>query len=114
MSDDDKEAQRAIHGDDWPQVVTNYVRLREAPEFTGPFEMQEEASKLQVPTLIMRGDAADRIHPFSHAIDAFERIPDSRLAIFPRSPTQVAGNQPELFRRLIREFVADLAAAPAG
>ena len=114
MSDEAKEAHRAIHGDDWAEVITNYVRLREAPEFTGPFDMREAAASLPVPTLIMRGDADDVVHPLAHAVEAFERMPDARLAILPKSAVTVANDQPEVFRRLIREFVADLAPVAAG
>jgi pimeloyl-ACP methyl ester carboxylesterase len=63
-----------------------------------------------VPTLIVWGDR-DPIIPMSHAIDANEAIPGSRLEIFEGAGHYPHCADPERFADLLEEFVASTPAA---
>lgn len=58
----------------------------------------------EVPTLIVWGDH-DHVIPVSHAYDAQEAIPGSRLEIFPGCGHFPHCEEPEKFARVVREFI---------
>ena len=51
--------------------------------FKSYYDLREVAPRVQVPTLIMRGDIDEPVHPVEHSTSVHQRIPNSWLAIFP-------------------------------
>ncbi len=113
MSPEAQERYRQQHGDDWATVVENYFRIRNKPELQEFYNLRELCAKVSAPTLIMRGDIDDPVHPLAHSVEMRGLIPDSRLAIVPKTGSGVSMGEPEMMRQLIRQFVGDISAVPA-
>lgn len=64
----------------------------------------------RVPSLVVWG-TKDRIIPFSHGVDAHERMPGSRLEPFVGAGHFPFNDDPEHFVRVLRAFVAETEAA---
>ena len=58
------------------------------------------------PTVILRGDFLEPVHPLAHAFELRASIKDSWLWINPNSPTAALGSAPEEAYALIRANAA--------
>ena len=113
LSDERKARLEALHGDDWAAVMQNYLNIRNQPEVQEHLNLRELCAQVTAPTLIMRGDHPDVVHPLAHATELLERMPNARLAVSPKTGTALHSGAPEMMRSLIRDIIADLAAVPA-
>ena len=111
LPDERKAAARQLHGDDWAAVMQNYFNIRNQPEVQEHLNLRDRCGEVTVPTLIMRGDLPEPVHPIAHATELHERMPDTRLAILPNTGTVVYNNASEAMRSMVREFLADVTVA---
>ena len=73
------------------------------------FDLEEDLSRISAPTLIVSGDEDD--HCLQPGIFLKRTIRTSGLAVLPKSGHTINLEEPELFNRLLADF---LAAAEAG
>ena len=113
MPQDRKDNYKVLHGDDWEQVVINYFNFRNNPEFQEQLDLRKFLPDVQLPTLVVRGDTPEPVHPLAHSVEIRETLPNARLAIVPNKVSGLNNSAPEEMRRFIREFVGTLDAAKA-
>lgn len=71
----------------------------------------DRLASLRVPTLVAVGAEDERFLPVAEDLAA--RIPAARLAVVPAAGHAAHLENPEAFRRIARDFLADVEAAPA-
>ncbi len=113
MPQERKDNYRVIHGEDWEQVVINYFNFRNNPEFQEQLDLRKFLADVKLPTLVVRGDTPEPVHPLAHSMEIRETLPNARLAIVPNKVSGLNNSAPSEMRRFIREFVATLEAAAA-
>jgi pimeloyl-ACP methyl ester carboxylesterase len=101
-----RELMQKLQGDDWEAVNRFYQDLHEREDFKSYYDLREVAPRVQVPTLIMRGDIDDPVHPVEHSTVVHQLVPTSWLAIFPNTEFNVLRAHPTESWTLIREFIA--------
>ena len=104
MDDQRKETMRGVHGDDWQRVVEFYVAFCQRADLVKHFDMYESAKRVKAPACFIQGDTNAPVHPLRHALDMFERLPGSWMAIYPNTESVIMGN-PEEFFRVTRAFL---------
>jgi pimeloyl-ACP methyl ester carboxylesterase len=110
LSQEAKDRYRSLHGDDWEAVVQTYFRIRNEPGLQEYLNLRELAKGLETPTLLCRGDnRQDTVHPFMHAIELFNVMPNSRLWIKPAGGCFAT---PEGYD-VVRDFCASASKEPA-
>jgi pimeloyl-ACP methyl ester carboxylesterase len=114
ISPERAEGHRINHGDDWEAVVKNYSNIRNEPNLQEYYNLRELCKQVQAPALLMRGDIDEPVHPLGHSFELHSKLPNSHLAILPTYQTGAPGILPEMLYLLIREFVTNLSAVPAG
>jgi len=105
-----EERRRALehhHGADWQAVNEFYLAIHASPEFHAYFDLRKVAPNIAAPTLLLRGDIDDPVHPVGHAVELHTLIPRSWLAIYPNTAFNVLRNRPKEAWDLIRTFVAE-------
>lgn len=113
MPQERKDNYRLIHGEDWEDVVLNYLNWRNNPAFQDQLNLREFLPKVDIPTLVVRGDTPEPVHPLAHSVEIRETLPNARLAIVPNKVSSLNGSDPEEMRRLLKDFVGTLDATPA-
>ncbi len=103
---------RAMHGDDWETVVRNCDGYLRIPEILAYLSIGELAAEIAVPTLIVRGDIDEPVHPLMHAMRLRQLIPRSRLWIAPDTASLVTRQSPQESLRVFCDFVLDVSALP--
>ena len=107
-----EERQRSLEhhqGPDWRQVNAFYLAIHARPDFHEYFDLREVASRVAAPTLIVRGDIDDPVHPVLHAVELHALIARSWLAIFPNTGFNALLGRPSESWDLIRRFVTEQA-----
>jgi pimeloyl-ACP methyl ester carboxylesterase len=101
-----QDLMRQLHGDDWQAVNAFYQGMHEREDFKRYYDLREVAPRIQAPTLVMRGDVDEPVHPIAHATAVHERLPRSWLAIMPSTPFNVLRARPRESWELMRTFFA--------
>ena len=70
------------------------------------YDLKDELAALQVPVLVMVGDEDD--HCLKPGMFLKQTIPSCGLAVFPKSGHTLNLEEPELFNRLLSEFLAQV------
>jgi len=96
-------------GQDWPEVNAFYLAMHARPDFHEYFDLRKVAGRVAVPTLIVRGDTDDPVHPVLHAVELHALIAGSWLAIFPNTGFNALLGRPSEAWELVRRFVAEQA-----
>ena len=107
-SDARKADMHRLHGDDWETVARNYLNIRNNPALQEYYNLRKSFSSVKCPVLILRGDRDDDNHKLAYTYELRKGLDDARLAILPGIGFSVAAGRPEVFRMLLREFVAEL------
>jgi pimeloyl-ACP methyl ester carboxylesterase len=94
-------------GPDWQKVNAFYLAMHARPDFHEYFDLRTVAARVAVPTLIVRGDIDDPVHPVLHAVELHALIAGSWLAIFPNTGFNALLARPTESWDLIRRFVAE-------
>ena len=95
------------HGGDWQAVNQFYLDVHAKPEFHEYYDLRKIAQSVQAPTLLLRGDVDDALHPVAHSTEMHSLLPDSWLAIFPNTPFNAWRSRPRESWDLIRRFIAE-------
>ena len=101
------ESMKQYHGDDAAAVNEFYLDLHAKPAFHDYYDLRKIASRVTVPTLLLRGDIDDDRHPIAHSTELHALIPDSRLQIFANTKFNGMTNRPAESWALIRELIED-------
>jgi pimeloyl-ACP methyl ester carboxylesterase len=96
-------------GQDWQKVNAFYLAMHARPDFHEYFDLRKVADRVAVPTLIVRGDIDDPVHPVLHAVELHAQIAGSWLAILPNTGFNALLGRPIESWDLIRRFVAEQA-----
>ena len=102
---DRKTLAHTQHGDDWEQVMNNFLAIRNDAHLQEYYNLRDLCENVESRVLIMRGDVDDSVHPLRHSFELHSKIGDSTLAIVPACPSGVGRGNPKLMRSLISEFV---------
>ena len=101
-------------GPDWQQVNAFYAAIHARPEFHEYYDLRPVAPRVMAPTLLVRGDIDDPVHPVMHSAELHRLFPKSWLAIFPNTEFNALRGRPQDTWSLIRRFIADQSpAAPS-
>lgn len=106
-----EERQRSMehhHGTDWAAVNDFYLELHARPEFHDYFDLRKASPRIQAPTLLVRGDIDDPVHPVAHSVELHQLLPKSWLAIYPNTEFNALRARPKEAWDLIRRFVAEM------
>lgn len=106
MAPERRDLMKQLHGDDWEAVNVFYQKLHDQDDFKSFYDLREASPRVTVPSLVMRGDRDEPIHPVSHSMAIYERIPGAWLAIYPNTPFNALRAHPKEAWSLIREFIA--------
>ena len=109
MPEERQRQYQRVHGDDWARVVANYFTVRNKPELQEHYNLRQLFPGVTAPVLIVRGDREDPITPLAHSLELHQGLANSRLAIVPNQPPGISATAPETLRRLILDFLADVA-----
>jgi pimeloyl-ACP methyl ester carboxylesterase len=96
-------------GPDWQAVNAFYLAMHARPDFHEYFDLRRIAGSVDAPTLIIRGDIDDPVHPVLHAVELHALIPGSWLTILPNTGFNALLGRPTESWDLIRRFVAEQA-----
>jgi len=100
-----------LHGPDWRDAVAFYAKARSTPGLQEYLTVREELSKIEVPTLICRGDHDDPVHPLGDSFIWHKETPRSELFVFPgATQSSVMLEGPGDFLKAFRAFAGRLAA----
>jgi len=80
--------------------------MRTALRALGPADLRHVLGTINVPTLLLYGDA-DRRSPVKVGEDLHARIPGSTLVVIPGAPHLASLEQPEAFNQAVRAFAHD-------
>ena len=94
------------HGEGWEAVNRFYLEVHGRPEFHEYFDLRKVAPLVTRPTLLLRGDIDDPVHPVRHSVELHELLPTSWLAIYPNTEFNALRARPQETWDLIRRFTA--------
>jgi pimeloyl-ACP methyl ester carboxylesterase len=77
------------------------------PSFTA-----DQLRSIAVPTLVVGGDS-DPIIPLEQTLSLYDRLPRSRLCIFPGVGHGIPHRSSEMFNQVVMQFLADIEAERA-
>jgi pimeloyl-ACP methyl ester carboxylesterase len=109
LPEERRKALEYHQGPDWRAVNAFYLALHARPEFHAYYDLRQVAPRVTAPTLILRGDIDDPVHPLQHAVDLHALIAGSWLAIFPNTGFNVLLGCPTDAWDLVRRFTAEQA-----
>ena len=89
MPPEQQEARRQTHGEDWRDVMQNYMNIRNDPSVQEYLNLRESSKSVTCPTLIMRGDVWEPVHPLPHAVELHQNIRGSWLWLRPNTGSAV-------------------------
>jgi pimeloyl-ACP methyl ester carboxylesterase len=98
----DEAAREALHGADWRTVLANYVAIRNQPDLQAHLDLRELSKAVTIPTLIMRGDEREVVHPIEHCLELHQNIAGSWLWIRPNTKGGLVAAAPEAFFARLR------------
>jgi len=107
LSEERRRSMEHHHGADWAAVNEFYLALHARPEFHEYYDLRQAAPRIQAPTLLVRGDIDDPVHPLMHSVELHQLIPKSWLAIYPNTEFNALRAHPEEAWALVRRFVAE-------
>jgi pimeloyl-ACP methyl ester carboxylesterase len=107
LPEDRRKALEFHQGPDWEQVNAFYLAMHARPEFHQYYDLREVAPRVTAPTLIVRGDIDDPVHPVSHAVELHAMIAKSWLAILPNTGFNALLGRPVESWDLIRRFTEE-------
>jgi pimeloyl-ACP methyl ester carboxylesterase len=84
-----------------------YLAMHGRPEFHEYYDLRTLAPGITTPTLLMRGDVDDPVHPVMHSAELHRLFPRSWLAIFPNTEFNALRGRPDEAWDLIRRFIAE-------
>jgi pimeloyl-ACP methyl ester carboxylesterase len=99
-----------LHGEDWKTVLRNYFDIRNAPAFHEYLNLHELVKQIKAPTLIMRSDSPEVVHPMEQAFECWRSIPGARLWIRPDMGDGSGLGAPEGYD-VLRKFIAQAASS---
>jgi hypothetical protein len=100
-----KALHQSLHGDDWQIVLRNYYGVRNSAAFHEYFTLHTQVKQITTPTLIMRHDQHEPVHPMAQALELWESIKGSRLWIRPALADGTSGlASPEGYEVLVGFF----------
>lgn len=109
MAEERRERMKYLHGDDWEAVVTAYLKLHDRADFESYYDLYNLGGRVKTPTLIIRGDIDDALHPLKHTLDLHRLIPGSWLRIFPNTTYDARRSHLDEFWRLVSTFLKERA-----
>ncbi len=109
MTDERRRDLKTAHGDDWADVVAAYCALHDRADFESYYDLYDVAGRVKAPTLIVRGDIDEEIHPLKHTQDLHRLIPGSWLAIYANTAYDARTLQMDEFWRLVSTFLKERA-----
>ncbi len=107
LSDERQRSMEHHHGPDWAAVNAFYLALHARPEFHEYYDLRKAAPRVQAPTLLLRGDIDDPVHPVVHSVEMHQLVPKSWLAIYPTTEFNALRARPGEAWALIRRFGAE-------
>jgi pimeloyl-ACP methyl ester carboxylesterase len=107
VPEDRRRSLEYHHGPDWQEVNAFYQDLHARPEFHEYYDLRKIAAQVKAPTLILRGDIDDPVHPVAHSVEMHRLVPSSWLAIYPNTPFNAMRARPKETWDLVRQFVAE-------
>ncbi len=107
LSEERQRSMETHHGADWKAVNEFYLTLHERPDFHDFYDLRKVAGRIQAPTLLVRGDIDDPVHPVAHSAELHQLIPGSWLAIYPNTEFNALRARPEEAWELIRRFIGE-------
>ena len=107
LSDERQRSMEHHHGADWAAVNEFYLTLHARPEFHEFYDLRNAAPRIQAPTLLLRGDIDDPVHPVMHSAELHQVIPSSWLAIYPNTEFNALRARPQEAWELIHRFIAE-------
>ena len=96
-------------GQDWRDVNAFYLAMHARPDFHTYYDLRQVAARVAAPTLIIRGDIDDPVHPVLHAVELHALIRNSWLAILPNTGFNALLGRPTESWDLIRRFTKERA-----
>ncbi|MGE3302078.1 MAG: alpha/beta fold hydrolase [Hyphomonadaceae bacterium] len=75
----DQQAREAQHGPEWRTVLANYMAIRNRQDLQDHLDLRAPSKKVAAPTLIIRGDEREVVHPMSHSMQLYDNIAGSWL-----------------------------------
>ncbi|HEY3115377.1 MAG TPA: alpha/beta hydrolase [Chloroflexota bacterium] len=108
IPEDRRRSLEEYHGADWVQVNAFYLNVHGQPEFHAYYDLRQVAPRVSAPTLLVRGDVDDPIHPVRHSVELHELLPNSWLAIYPKTEFNALRARPEEAWALIRRFTQEM------
>jgi pimeloyl-ACP methyl ester carboxylesterase len=110
IPEDRRRSLEEHHGSDWADVNAFYLNVHGQPDFHAYFDLRQAAPRVTAPTLLLRGDIDDPIHPVRHSVELHELIKNSWLAVYPNTEFNALRARPQETWDLIRRFVLEAAA----
>ena len=107
IPEDRQRSMAEHHGADWAEVNAFYLGVHGQPEFHEYYDLRQAAPRVTAPTLLLRGDINDPIHPVRHSTELHELFPKSWLSIFPNTEFNALRARPTESWDLIRRFVGE-------
>ena len=107
MPPERRESLLLHHGGDWQAVNQFYLDVHAKSEFHEYYDLRKIAQSVQAPTLLLRGDVDDPLHPVAHSTEMHSLLPNSWLAIFPNTTFNAWRSRPQESWDLIRKFIAE-------
>ena len=98
------DAWKAMHGEDWVEAVKFYGRARIDQELQQHLTLREHIADIEAPTLVMRGDHDDAVHPLEQAPEWHKKARDSWLWIVPGASG--GGVMNEFVPQFVETFIA--------
>lgn len=93
-----------LHGSDWETVFRNYSNIRQQADLQEYFNLRQPSRGVRVPTLVMRGDEENAVHPLAHAVELHENIAGSWLWIEPHTSGGLLENASQAAYARFRAF----------
>ncbi|MEA2640370.1 MAG: hypothetical protein QOF51_1764 [Chloroflexota bacterium] len=107
IPEDRRQSLEYHQGTDWARVNEFYLAMHGRPEFHEYYDLRTLAPGITTPTLLMRGDVDDPVHPVMHSAELHRLFPRSWLAIFPNTEFNALRGRPDEAWDLIRRFIAE-------
>ena len=89
--------------------MMNYMAIRNRPELQDHYSLRETSKTVRVPTLILRSDEREVVHPLGHCFELHQNIPGSWLWIRPNTAGSVLKAAPAEGFGLMRQLMATAA-----
>ena len=103
-----KAAMPSLHGDDWEEVVSLYLRIHDDNGFKSYLDAYDFVGRVTAPTLLMHGDTdSSPVYPLDHSERLHALLPDSWLAVYPNTGGEIRVKHPHEYWRLASVFLKE-------